>query len=69
MTRRKLHGPETDALSREDYDRLAIELAASLKLYLQLLALDPFSPDVAGLIRQIAREIVRQTPPQDPSLH
>jgi len=69
MTRRNDRSTAAGELSREDYDRLAIELAASLKLYLQLLELNPFSPDVAGLIRQIAREIVRQTPPREPSLH
>ena len=69
MSQRTSKQPDKEALEREEYDRLAIELAASLKLYLRLLELGPFSPDVTGLIRQLAREIVRRTPPQDPPLH
>ncbi len=53
-----------DHLTRADYDQLAIELAASLRLYLQLLELAPFSPEITRMMRNLAREILATTPEQ-----
>lgn len=69
MNRRDDRSPQRDGLSQADYDRLGIELAASLRLYLQLLELNPFSPEITRTVRDIAREIVRQTPPREAPLH
>ncbi len=69
MNRRDDCPPLSGGLSRADYDRLGIELAASLRLYLQLLELNPFSPEVIRTVREIARKIVRQTPPHEAPLH
>ncbi len=64
MTRPKDRFSLGDHLTRADYDQLAIELAASLKLYLQLLELDPFSPEITRMMSNLAREIVASTPKQ-----
>ncbi|MET0066685.1 MAG: hypothetical protein ABW076_10125 [Candidatus Thiodiazotropha sp.] len=41
-----------------EFDQLAIELAASLKLYLQLAEIHRFSPEVRRLMSDLAREIL-----------
>ena len=64
MTRARDGGSAGDQLTRADYDQLAIELAASLRLYLQLLELNPFSPEITRMMSSLAREIVASTPEQ-----
>ncbi|MET0028394.1 MAG: hypothetical protein ABW101_12220 [Candidatus Thiodiazotropha sp.] len=42
----------------EEFDQLAIELAASLTLYLQLAEIHHFSPEVRRLMSDLARQIL-----------
>ena len=68
MKRRNSESIEVLDLSQSEYDQLAIELAASLRLYLELLALNAFSPEVTSMMSDLAVEIQTSTPQRIPSL-
>ncbi len=57
MNRHKSVSSTKSDLDQSDYDQLAIDLAASLRLYLELLALAPFSPDAIALVSDLAKEV------------
>ncbi|MCU7844765.1 MAG: hypothetical protein KZQ93_13090 [Candidatus Thiodiazotropha sp. (ex Monitilora ramsayi)] len=68
MKRNDIESTAVHDLSQSEYDQLGIELAASLRLYLELLALDAFSPEVTSVMSDLAIEIVTSTPQQVQSL-
>ena len=61
MKRRDIESTVVLDLSQSEYDQLAIELAASLRLYLELLALNAFSPEVTSVMSDLAVEILTST--------